>query len=343
VTDRKLAIDNGDYNPETGTYYTMILGGDGVVDYFTSDVVSQSDYYPFGMMLPGRNSSEEEYRYGYQGSEMDNEVKDSKGTSYTTEFRQLNPRVGRWLSIDPKATAWESPYVSMGNNPIFYNDVNGDTIFSKRFLGRTLKHENGQVFKKNGEVYDGKLRGLHADAQNRLTKLSSRPNGKDLVEDLEQSEHNVTIKRTRGGRDFNRAIDYNNSSNSLVGSGSVLKISKEGVIEGVEGFIVLGHELQHARDNAEGTSIGGAPWYILGGVRVVDKDEIAAVHIENLIRTEHGLPLRMFYTIGYEVSRTVKPDGTSVYYNVDYQNTYLQNIQEVREILFPEIPLPSMK
>jgi len=67
------------------------------------------------------------YRYGYQGSEKDDEVK-GQGNSYTTRFRQLDPRIGRWLSIDPKATAWESPYVSMGNNPIINNDILGDTI-----------------------------------------------------------------------------------------------------------------------------------------------------------------------------------------------------------------------
>lgn len=127
VTDRKLAIDSGDYNPETGTYYTMILGGDGVVDYFTADVVSQSDYYPFGMMLPGRNSSEDEYRYGFNGMEMDDEVRDSKGTSYTTEFRQYDPRVGRWLSLDPLASKfpWMSPYLGMDNNPILLIDPTG--------------------------------------------------------------------------------------------------------------------------------------------------------------------------------------------------------------------------
>jgi RHS repeat-associated protein len=67
------------------------------------------------------------YRYGYQGSESDSEVK-GEGNSYTTMFRQLDPRIGRWLSIDPKATAWESPYVSMGNNPILRNDIMGDTV-----------------------------------------------------------------------------------------------------------------------------------------------------------------------------------------------------------------------
>ena len=60
---------------------------------------------------------------------MDNEVKGG-GNSYTTEFRQLDPRLGRWLSIDPKVTSmpWQSPYCSMDNNPIWFNDQKGDSV-----------------------------------------------------------------------------------------------------------------------------------------------------------------------------------------------------------------------
>ena len=86
---------------------------------------SVCDYYPFGMLLPNRNGSAEDYRYGYQGSEMDNEVRGSKGTSYTTHFRQLDPRIGRWLSIDPVNKVHESPYAWNTNNPLTFNDQNG--------------------------------------------------------------------------------------------------------------------------------------------------------------------------------------------------------------------------
>jgi len=66
------------------------------------------------------------YRYGYQGSEKDDEIK-GQGNSYTTQFRQLDPRVGRWLSIDPLADKYPgmSPYTSMNNNPITTNDQLG--------------------------------------------------------------------------------------------------------------------------------------------------------------------------------------------------------------------------
>ncbi len=66
------------------------------------------------------------YRYGYQGSERDDQVK-SKGNSYSTEFRLLDPRLGRWLTIDPLSSDFpsQSPYVSMDNNPTNFNDTKG--------------------------------------------------------------------------------------------------------------------------------------------------------------------------------------------------------------------------
>ena len=65
-----------------------------------------------------------DYRFGYQGSEKDNEVS-GDGNSYTTEFRQLDPRLGRWFSVDPVFQPWQSPYTSMDNNPINLNDPRG--------------------------------------------------------------------------------------------------------------------------------------------------------------------------------------------------------------------------
>jgi RHS repeat-associated protein len=58
--------------------------------------------------------------------EYDDEVK-GDGNSYTTEFRQYDPRLGRWLSIDPMYAKfpWQSPYVAFDNNPIFYIDPKG--------------------------------------------------------------------------------------------------------------------------------------------------------------------------------------------------------------------------
>ncbi len=89
-----------------------------------------SDYSPFGVELDGRTVSGG-YRYGYQGSEKDNETK-GNGNSYTTEFRQLDPRLGRWLSVDPFAQNAPdiTPYRYGFNSPISFNDQNG--LFEKK-------------------------------------------------------------------------------------------------------------------------------------------------------------------------------------------------------------------
>jgi RHS repeat-associated protein len=84
---------------------------------------------PFGVELKGRNlkkNNAKNYRYGYQGSEADDQLK-GDGNSYTTEFRQLDPILGRWLSIDPHTArfAGESPYISMNNSPVSINDIKG--------------------------------------------------------------------------------------------------------------------------------------------------------------------------------------------------------------------------
>lgn len=58
--------------------------------------------------------------------EKDDEVK-GNGNSYTTDFRQYDARLGRWLSIDPLYAKfpWQSPYVAFDNNPVYYNDPKG--------------------------------------------------------------------------------------------------------------------------------------------------------------------------------------------------------------------------
>ncbi len=65
-----------------------------------------------------------DYRYAFNGMEKDDEVKGS-GNSYTTEFRQYDPRIGRWMSLDPVTHHHFSPYSAFDNNPIYYADPIG--------------------------------------------------------------------------------------------------------------------------------------------------------------------------------------------------------------------------
>lgn len=113
------------------------------------------DYYPFGMLVPNRHNSAESYRYGFNGMEKDDEIK-GFGNSYTTEFRQYDPLIGRWFSPDPlqKQLPWQSPYLGMDNKPIIRNDIDGDcsTCLTGAIVGALL-----EVTLQIGEqMYEGK-------------------------------------------------------------------------------------------------------------------------------------------------------------------------------------------
>ncbi len=134
ITDEKLLEDvNTNNSIDAGCF-------------FSSNIVSFSDYYPFGMVMPGRNGGSL-YRYSFQGQEKDDEVK-GNGNSYTTEFRQYDPRLGRWLSTAPLkalAAGW-TPYRFGFDNPMYFVDNTG--LFETRKEAKAYKKNNrlkGQV------------------------------------------------------------------------------------------------------------------------------------------------------------------------------------------------------
>ncbi|SHN16273.1 RHS repeat domain-containing protein [Chitinophaga sp. CF418] len=97
------------------------------ISYFMPDVLSAHEYYPFGMGMPGRSSSNDKYRYGFNGKENDNEIK-GEGNSLDFGARVYDPRIGRFLSLDPKSKEYPdwSPYVYAFDNPIRLVDDNGE-------------------------------------------------------------------------------------------------------------------------------------------------------------------------------------------------------------------------
>jgi len=65
------------------------------------------------------------YRFGFNGQEKDDEIYGATGTSYTAEFWQYDPRVGRRWNLDPVDKPWQSRYHAFSNNPIAKIDPNG--------------------------------------------------------------------------------------------------------------------------------------------------------------------------------------------------------------------------
>ncbi len=104
----------GIYNrPGAGIYFEITdhLGNVRAVVQNSSglDIVGQSDYYPGGMLMPGHNL-QGDYRYTYQGQELDTET-----GKVAFQLRLYDPRINRWLTTDPYGQ-FNSPYLAMGNN-----------------------------------------------------------------------------------------------------------------------------------------------------------------------------------------------------------------------------------
>jgi RHS repeat-associated protein len=139
VSDKKIGVD---------------ANSDGVVNYYTADVVTANDYAPFGAILSGRNynaPSAKDYKYGFNGKMNDNEVKGIEGSQQDYGRRIYDPRLGRFLSVDPLTRGYPgwSPYPFAMNRPIDgldldgleyvnFNDVTDERVAQ---LGLTFKDE----------------------------------------------------------------------------------------------------------------------------------------------------------------------------------------------------------
>jgi RHS repeat-associated protein len=116
---------------QTYSIDNLTLTQDGIagVSYYTTQLVSAQDYYPFGTTLPGRTFQDDRfdgYRFAFNGKEKDNETY-GDGNEYDYGFRIYNPRLGKFLSVDPltQTYPWYTPYQFSGNRPIWAVDRDG--------------------------------------------------------------------------------------------------------------------------------------------------------------------------------------------------------------------------
>jgi RHS repeat-associated protein len=115
VSDKKIAVMNG-----------------ANLSYYRADVVSYSDYYPFGAPMTERTASvtPTDVRYGFNGKEVDSEI-NGNGNAYDFGARMYDSRLGRFLLVDPKFTMNPefSAYQFAGLNPIANIDKLGQNWF----------------------------------------------------------------------------------------------------------------------------------------------------------------------------------------------------------------------
>lgn len=87
------------------------------------------------------------YRLGFQGQEKDDEIHGATGTSYSYEYRIHDPRVGRFLSIDPLAAKYPfySPYAFSGNRVLDAIELEGLEPLALNPMNKPLTTEEYQM------------------------------------------------------------------------------------------------------------------------------------------------------------------------------------------------------
>lgn len=116
------------------------------------------------------------YRYGFQGQERDNEWK-GDGNSYNYKYRVHDPRIGRFLSIDPLAPDYphNSPYAFAENMVIHAIELEGleAHVLSQTFDGEGNLLNSSFVWDEDASpVKIGEVHYIHTVIEGGLTTRS---------------------------------------------------------------------------------------------------------------------------------------------------------------------------
>jgi len=269
-----------------------------------SVIKNGKDYSTGGMLLPERqwyaNADSGLYSFGVNGQLKDDEIA-GVGNSYSAEYWQYDSRLIRRFNQDPKPNPSISNYACFANNPIWFADPDGDSIKVKYggflfLFKKTATYKEGEWYDKKGDKVesDNKFFNVVKDA---VTELESKTEGTKMVDELENSEKIFVIKRLYGEIDQGMfsARSNKDATDPSKGSGGVIRIAIRHTKEEPV-YITLGHEFGHGIAANRGKT-NNERWYtVTGSMYGVSKDEQVAVYYENLIRLEHGLPLRQYYT-----------------------------------------------
>jgi RHS repeat-associated protein len=176
---------------------------DGTIDFYEPKFLSRQDYYPFGMIMPGRNDAKKEYRFGFNGQEKTDEIS-GKGNHNTAKYWEYDTRLGRRWNIDPVVKPKESGYSTLGNNPIKYFDPFGDDIVNKHEDQKNNQSKIDDLSLKLGSLKNRReKRYVKNEIKNLQTGLDNYNKTKDLIDDFKKRVGDDEFKRLNDDLKFN--------------------------------------------------------------------------------------------------------------------------------------------
>ncbi|PCI98236.1 MAG: hypothetical protein COB15_06210 [Flavobacteriales bacterium] len=185
----------------------------GPVLAFSADVIAGNDYFPYGMLMPGRHDAIGGYRYGFQGQESDDELK-GEGNSVNYKYRMHDARLGRFFAVDPLAKEYPelTPYQFSANQPIHAGELEG--LESYDYIGafidkltRSLYSASGvedQLGTYSGSTYQGDVDNRIDQAGKAASAIVKNVPIVDVINTHVVAEMNIRI--TKGFRNTDKRV-----------------------------------------------------------------------------------------------------------------------------------------
>ncbi len=203
------------------------------------------------MLLPNRHQNTGDYRYGFQGQEMDDEIK-GEGNSLDFTFRMYGSREGRFLSLDPLSAQYphNSPYVFAENRVIDGIELEGleyldkdkamveaisGTLFIKLENFSELSQKN--ILKSNSQLFYHNTEGLaYGDLALRASIIPTPDQLPSVAPDEEENfnrnsyQENSTYYRKVNGKGGGFNLVKENYSQTLTSKAPTVKAGAAGLL-----------------------------------------------------------------------------------------------------------------